>query len=54
LVIWRIGCAVNGDAYGREINSNFAIWLPDVNGHYAGRIPTNFTFTRSMWQWMQK
>jgi phosphatidylglycerol:prolipoprotein diacylglycerol transferase len=44
LVVWRVGCAVNADAYGKVTSSSSwaAMWLPDVYGVYAWRYPTQY------------
>lgn len=36
----RIGCLLNGCCSGRETRGWFALWLPDQNGRWAWRIPT--------------
>jgi len=40
LAVIRIGCYLHADAYGRPTDSPIAMWLPDVNGDYAYRYPT--------------
>ncbi len=40
LAIWRVGCLINADSFGRETSSRVGMWLPDVYGHYAYRYPT--------------
>ncbi len=40
LAVVRIGCWVNGDSFGRETDSWIGMWLPDADGHYAMRYPT--------------
>ena len=42
LAIWRIGCAINADSYGKITDSWVAMWLPDINGIYAWRYPTQY------------
>ncbi len=42
LAIWRIGCAINADSYGKLTDSWIAMWLPDVYGTYAWRYPTQY------------
>jgi len=42
LAVVRIGCAVNGDAFGKVTTSWVAMWLPDVNGTYAWRYPAQY------------
>lgn len=42
LAIWRIGCAINADSYGKITDSWVAMWLPDVYGTYAWRYPTQY------------
>ncbi|MBK8050586.1 MAG: prolipoprotein diacylglyceryl transferase [Anaerolineales bacterium] len=40
LAIIRVGCFLNADAFGRETASWIGMWLPDPNGVYAMRYPT--------------
>jgi len=42
LAIWRVGCAINADSYGKDTDSWLAMWLPDVSGTYAWRYPTQY------------
>lgn len=42
LAIWRVGCAINADSYGKITESWLAMWLPDVDGNYAWRYPTQY------------
>ena len=42
LAVWRVGCAINADSYGKVTDSWIAMWLPDVNGIYAWRYPTQY------------
>lgn len=40
LAVARIGCYVNADSYGWATDAWFAMWLPDPQGIYAMRYPT--------------
>jgi prolipoprotein diacylglyceryltransferase len=40
LAIIRIGCLLNADSHGRPTESWPGMWLPDPNGTYALRYPT--------------
>lgn len=42
LAVWRVGCAVNGDSYGRVMQGGAALWLPDMYGTYAWRFPSQY------------
>ncbi len=42
LAIWRVGCLLNADSFGKETTSWVAMWLPDVYGRYAFRYPTQY------------
>jgi phosphatidylglycerol:prolipoprotein diacylglycerol transferase len=42
MIIGRIGCVMNGCCAGRQSQSWIAVNLPDHNGTWAGRLPTQY------------
>ena len=57
--IYRIGCLLTGCCYGRETSGFGGIYLPDVNGQWAYRYPTQillmvFNFCLFLWLWQRR
>ena len=42
--IGRLGCFANGCCYGRPTQSSLGLFLPDSDGHWARRYPTQLLF----------
>jgi phosphatidylglycerol---prolipoprotein diacylglyceryl transferase len=40
MIFTRVGCLLNGCCYGRRSESGFAVFLPDINGVWDRRLPT--------------